>query len=106
MLAVDHCWNKVKRANKSKNRRDCRREWNMHHDQAIKLQNVGVDDGDGRETSALSAKPYEYIYWCSPNVVSVTSARGCRHILARQILRMNTKSSTSSSIHLTVLIKM
>ena len=52
----------------------------MHHDRNIKLQNVGVDDGDGRETSALSAKPYEYIYWCSLNLVSMTSGRGCRHI--------------------------
>ena len=83
MLAVDRCWNKVKRANKSKNRRDGPREWNMHHDRNINLQNVGVDDGDGRKTSALSAKPYEYIYWCSLNVVSVTSARCCRRILAR-----------------------
>ena len=61
MLAVDRRWKKVKRANKSKNRRDCRREWNMHHDRNIKQQIVGVDDGDGRETSALSAKSYEYL---------------------------------------------
>lgn len=82
MLAVDRCWKKVKKANKSKNRRDCRREWNIHHERNIKLQNVGVDNGDGRETSALSAKPYEYISWCSLNVVSITSGRGCRHILS------------------------
>ena len=54
----------------------------MHHDRNIELQNVGVDDGDGRETSVLSAKPYEYIYWCSLNVVSASSARGCRHIMS------------------------